>query len=71
MKQKVFHPDHPKSTEKVPLSTVKYRSTGTGDLVGSRQFHRHPYCRGSKLKKAKKRKKRMFEKTGFPGPDPD
>ena len=28
---------------------------------------RHPYCRVFKLKKSKKRKIRIFEKTGFPG----
>ena len=43
----------PLSTEKVPLSTEKvpqYRGTGTSDL-GSRGVHRHPFCRGFKLKK--------------------
>ena len=37
----------------------------------SRGVIRHPYCRVFKLKKSKKRKIRIFEKTGFPGPDPD
>ena len=58
---------YPKSTEKYR----KYRSTGTGDLGWSRGVHRHPYCRVFKLKKSKKRQVRIFEKTGFPGPDPD
>ena len=62
------------STKKVPQSTEKvpqYCSTGTSDLVGSRRLHRHPYCRGSKLKKSKKRKIRIFEKPDFPDPGPD
>merc|ERR1712087_379242 len=59
----------PLSTEKVILSTVKYRSTGTGYLAGSMGVHRHPYCRVFKLKESKKRKIRIFEKPDYPDPD--
>ena len=58
----LFQERYHKSTEKYR----KYRGTGTGDLVGSRGVHRHPYCRVFKLKKSKKRKIRIFEKPDFP-----
>ena len=50
------------STEKVP----QYRGTRTGDLVGSRRVHRHPYCRVFKLKQSKNEKIRIFKKPDFP-----
>ena len=40
------------STKKVPKKVPQYRGTSTSDLFGSRRVHRHPYCRGFKLKKA-------------------
>ena len=40
------------NTEKVPLSTEKIPKKYRSDLLGSRGVHRHPYCRGFKLKKA-------------------
>ena len=48
-----------------------FYQSGPGFLAGSRRVHRHPYCRVFKLKKSKKRKIQILEKTGFPGPDPD
>ena len=42
-----------------------------GSFRRSRGVIRHPYCRVFKLKKSKKRRIRIFEKTGFSGPDPD
>ena len=43
----LFQERYHKSTEKYR----KYCGTGTGDLVGSRGVHRHPYCRGLSLKR--------------------
>ena len=63
----------PLSTEKVPLSTEKvpqYRGTSTSDL-GSRGVHRHPFCRGFKLKKAsstEKVLKKYRKSTAVPVP---